>query len=184
MFEARLKDGKILKQIVDSMKELVDTANFECSDESISIQAMDSSHVSLVSLYLKSDGFDHFRCDKGRFLGIKMAVMAKLLKCADNSDIISLKASDDEDNLSLQFEDECQTKISEFKMKLMEIEAEPMQIPETEYAAQIEMPAAEFMKICRDMQTIGDTCKIAVSKDGVKFEVKGVFFHLYFFGTV
>ena len=34
---------------------------------------MDSSHVSLVSMELSSEGFDPYRCDKNVTLGISLA---------------------------------------------------------------------------------------------------------------
>ena len=38
--------------------------------QGVSMQAMDSSHVSLVSLELKADGFEPYRCDKNITLGL------------------------------------------------------------------------------------------------------------------
>ena len=38
MFEARLIQGHLLKLIIDAMKDLVQDANFECSDSAISVQ--------------------------------------------------------------------------------------------------------------------------------------------------
>ncbi len=35
-------------------------------------QAMDSSHVSLISLTLTKEGFDEFRCDRNLFLGLNL----------------------------------------------------------------------------------------------------------------
>ena len=54
-------------------------------------QAMDSSHVSLVSLSLRSDGFEHYRCDRNLSMGMNLGNMAKMLKCANNDDIITMK---------------------------------------------------------------------------------------------
>jgi len=41
------------------------------------LQAMDSSHVALVSLMLKSEGFENYRCDRNLSLGINLASMSK-----------------------------------------------------------------------------------------------------------
>lgn len=38
----------------------------------------DSSHVSLVALLLRADGFDHFRCDRNVSLGINLGSMGKV----------------------------------------------------------------------------------------------------------
>ena len=41
---------------------------------------MDSSHVSLVSLLLRADGFEHYRCDRSLSMGMHLGNMAKMLK--------------------------------------------------------------------------------------------------------
>ena len=64
MFEARLVQGSVLKKILDAVKDLVTDANFDCSETGFSLQAMDSSHVALVALLLRADGFEHYRCDR------------------------------------------------------------------------------------------------------------------------
>jgi proliferating cell nuclear antigen len=66
----------------------------------------DSSHVALVSFLIRSDGFDHFRCDRNLSLGINMASMSKVLKCSNVNDKITLKAEDSGDNLTFMFESE------------------------------------------------------------------------------
>jgi len=173
MFEARLTQGKILKQILEALKDLVLDANIDCSEEGLSIQAMDSSHVSLCAVALRSDGFDHFRCDRNISLGFNSANLGKILKCADNTDIITLKAEDSADNLTLMFESEKNDRVSDFELKLMDIDADHLGIPDTEYKTTISMPSGEFQRIIRDLQVLGDTCTIAVNKDGVRFSVSG-----------
>lgn len=61
MFEAKLADGSLLKKILEAIKDLVNEATWECSDAGVSLQAMDSSHVSLVSLLLRCDAFETYR---------------------------------------------------------------------------------------------------------------------------
>ncbi len=70
----------------------------------ISLQAMDNSHVSLVSLMLRSDAFEPYRCDRNLTLGINMANMAKIVKCANNEDVITLRAKDTPDTIAFVFE--------------------------------------------------------------------------------
>jgi len=173
MLEARLTQAGLLKKILESIKDLVESANFDCSGAGISLQAMDSSHVSLVSLLLRCDGFDHFRCDRSLSLGINLNSMTKILKCASNEDNVTFKADDNGDNVTFLFESSKQDKISEFELKLMDIDSEHLGIPDTEYKAVIKMPAAEFQRICRDLTILGDTVLISATKEGVKFSVSG-----------
>lgn len=51
---------------------------------------MDSSHVSLVSLLLRYDGFSPYRCDRNINLGMNITSMTKIMKCASNDDYITL----------------------------------------------------------------------------------------------
>lgn len=62
MLEARLIQGGLLKRTVDAIKDLVGEGNFECSAAGIQLQAMDTSHVCLVTLMLRADGFERYRC--------------------------------------------------------------------------------------------------------------------------
>lgn len=94
MFEARLVQGGILKKLIEAIKDLVTDANLDCSSTGVSLQAMDSSHVSLVSLFLRNDGFQHYRADRNISLGLNLGSLSKVLKCAGNDDIITLKADD------------------------------------------------------------------------------------------
>lgn len=103
MFEARLSEGAILKKIVDSVKDLVDSCNIELNDYGISLQAMDMSHIALVSLLLNAECFDPYRCDRSMTIGLKLTNLGKLLKCAGNDDIITLRA-EGRNELILMFE--------------------------------------------------------------------------------
>lgn len=100
--------GRLLKQVLEAIKDLVTDANFDCAATGFSLQAMDSSHVSLVSLMLRSDGFDHFRCDRSLSMGMNLNNVAKMLKCAGNDDIITMKAEDSGDTVTFMFESQNQ----------------------------------------------------------------------------
>ena len=65
-----------------------------------------------------------------------------------------------------------QQKISDFELKLMDIDSEHLGIPETDYDVTLRMPSVEFQRICRDLASIGDTVGISVTKDGVKFSTR------------
>ena len=91
MFEARLTQGGLLKKLLDAVKDLVNDGNFDCSNTGFGLQAMDTSHVSLVSMMLRSDGFDHYRCDRNISMGMNLNNMAKMLKCANDKDVVTMK---------------------------------------------------------------------------------------------
>lgn len=72
MFEARLVQSSVLKKVIEAVKELLSEATFECSDSGMQVQAMDNAHVCLVSLNMRSDGFDKYRCDRNLSMGMSI----------------------------------------------------------------------------------------------------------------
>lgn len=86
MFEATLAEASVLKKVLDAIKDLVTEANFDCNTEGISLQAMDTSRVALVSFFLQADGFAEYRCDRSLSLGINLNSLTKIMKCANSDD--------------------------------------------------------------------------------------------------
>merc|ERR1712116_109813 len=151
------------------MGDLLKEATWDCSDSGIQLQAMDNSHVSLVSVNLRADGFDKFRCDRTLSMGMNLTSMSKILKCAANDDIITVKAQDQADTVTFMFESPNQEKVSDYEMKLMNLDQEHLGIPETDYSAVIKMPSGEFQRVVRDLSQFGESVVISCTKEGVKF---------------
>ncbi len=144
-------------QVVDAIKDLVQDCNFDCNDSGIALQAMDNSHVALVSMLLMAESFSPYRCDRNIALGVNLTSLTKVLRAAQNEDILTLKAEDAPDSLNLVFESSENDRISEYDLKLMDIDQEHLGIPETEYASTIVMPSAEFKRICTDLMAMSES---------------------------
>ncbi|KAE8447444.1 DNA polymerase delta processivity factor [Mollisiaceae sp. DMI_Dod_QoI] len=173
VLEARLEQADLLKKIVDAIKDLVQDCNFDCNDSGVALQAMDNSHVALVSMMLKAESFSPYRCDRNVALGLNLTSLTKVLRAAGNEDILTIKAEDAPDVLNLVFESSESDRLSEYDLKLMDIDQEHLGIPDTEYAATISMPSTEFRRICLDLMALSESVAIEASKDGVKFSCAG-----------
>merc|ERR1712039_498414 len=155
MFEARLVQGNLLKKVLESLKDLLTEATWDCADTGIQLQAMDNSHVSLVSVNLRADGFDKFRCDRQLSMGMNLGSMSKILRCASNDDTVTF-----------MFESPNQEKVADYEMKLMNLDQEHLGIPETDYAAVIKLPSSEFQRIIKDLSQFGESVVISCTKEG------------------
>ena len=94
--------------------------------------------MCLVSVQLSADGFDKYTCERNVSLGVDMDSMSRVLRCAANNDIISIAAEGTSpDTLKFTFEAIEQERVSEYQMKLMNIEEEHLDIPDTEYSATV-----------------------------------------------
>lgn len=173
MFEARLVQGTLLKKVLEAIKDLINEAIWDCSGAGITLQAMDNAHVALVAVNLRSDGFETYRCDRNLSMGMSLTSMSKILKCASNDDIITLKAGDNADTVTFMFESPNNEKVSDYAMKLLDLDAEQLGIPDTEYSCVVKMPSGEFQRICRDLSQIGESVVICCTKEGIKFSASG-----------
>ncbi|KXJ11439.1 proliferating cell nuclear antigen [Exaiptasia diaphana] len=173
MFEGKLTQGSLLKKIIEAIKDIVGSGNWECSDNGMALQAMDSSHVCLVSLDLKRDAFEPYRCDRNITLGLETTMVSKIVKCAGNDDTITISAEDNGDAVTFLFESPNGEKTSTYTTKMMDIDQDNLGIPEQKYDALVKMPSHEFQRIIRDLSQMGDSVIIACTKDGVSFSVTG-----------
>ncbi|KAH9823565.1 proliferating cell nuclear antigen, N-terminal domain-containing protein [Melampsora americana] len=173
MLEAKIAKAAVLKQVLDAIKELVTDVNFDCDEDGMKLQAMDNSHVALVALLLRTNGFSQFRCDRNMSLGINVGSFQKVVKCAGNDDIVTLRAQDEADVLNVVFETLNTDRVAEYDMKMMDIDIEHLSIPDTAYDAEITMPASEFNRIVRDLKELGESVRIEATKEGVKFSSEG-----------
>jgi len=170
MFHAKLNEGLLIKKLIDSIKDLVSDINLEISAMGISLQAMDSSHVALVTLNLSSEGFEEYRCDKSMTLGVSITNLAKVLRCGGNDDSLTLSC-EDESKLKIKFENIKSKKSCEFDLSLITIDTEHLGIPDTKYSSLITLSSSEFSKICKELYAINETVNIEVDKKFIKFYV-------------
>ena len=55
----------------------------------------------------------------------------------------------------------------------MDIDSDTLGIPDTDYDARVTMPSAEFARIVRDLSTLGESVRIEVTKEGIRFVSEG-----------
>ena len=173
MLEARLPEASLLKKVTDAMRDLVNEGSILCTPQGMSLQAMDSSHVSLCSWQLNESAFEGYRCDVDTALGLSLVNLGKVLKCVNNDDTLTLRRDDNSDVLTIVCESTKSERISDFEVKLMDIDDEQLGIPEQNEDCRITMPSRELERIMKDLMALGDVCTIDCTKDGVSFSVSG-----------
>ncbi|WFD01923.1 proliferating cell nuclear antigen [Malassezia obtusa] len=173
MLEAKIEQAVVFKRVLDAIKDLVEHANFDCNEEGLHLQAMDSSHVALSAVQLRADGFEEYRCDRPMSIGVAITSLTKVMRSAQNNDILNMRKGDNADSLHLVFEGTSSDRIGEFDLKLMDIDTEHLGIPDTEYDAVVKLSSNEFARICRDLSNVGESVKITITKEGVTFSTEG-----------
>ena len=173
MFEARLSDVSIFKKLIDSCKEIVCEVVFDLTPEGMRLQAMDNSHVALVALNLGKDTFEHFKCDTEHSIGLRLTSLSKILAFG-NKDVLTLCYDPTkQEKIDILLEDVKTNVISNFTLALLDIDMEGLSIPDFDYAVKIHLSSQKFHRICKEMQSIGDTLDINVTSKNCKFTCSG-----------
>jgi len=168
--EAKFEKATTLKKIIEAIKGCVGLVIFNCSASGISVQELDPTHISLVSLLLHADGFEKYRCDRNLALGIHLEALSKVLKTAQYDDSVTI-ISDNPDTLRFIFESK--NRISDFQLILLDFDIDMVDPVPADSKSILTMPAPEFQRICLNLSTWGDYAVISTSKDGAKFSVDG-----------
>ena len=90
-----------------------------------------------------------------------MTNLFKLMKTVTNNDTLMLFMEDDDPNhLGIRIENGSKNSTTTYRLNLMDLNEETLQIPPAVFPAVITMRASEFQKVCRDMNAISDTLNI------------------------
>jgi hypothetical protein len=83
------------------------------------------------------------------FSKLEPLVIDDLLNTNPEREPCDVQAEDQGDSVTFMFESANQERISDFELKLMDIDSEQLGIPDTDYSATVKMPSSEFARICK-----------------------------------
>jgi len=163
-----------LTKIMKSLVEIVKEGNFQISQSGIALQCMDSAHVAIVFMVLEAGNEVEIECEDQFSLGLALKDVIDALKCANNDDRVIIEYDEKADSGSVKFIFKGKRQVSEFTLRLFDIEEENVGVPDMTYESTVTLPSSELQRICRDLKIWGENVVISTKKDGtVKFSVDG-----------
>ena len=93
-FNCEIFQEKVKDVIIDSLSSIVNEVNLEATSNGLSLQAMDTVHVSFVSLNMKEESFEEYRCYKNTTLGLNLHDFGKVLKLEKPNDVMTISANE------------------------------------------------------------------------------------------
>lgn len=179
MFEMELKNSKenslanerldMLKKVFESISDIVDQVEINASNKGLSIQVMDSMHVSFADIFFSCDAFSSYRCDRDVQIALHLKNLLNILKvltlsetsvltfsCEDNPTIFKILHVDDESR-------------SEYDITLFQMDSKNFGSPEFAYDCIVRMPSSQFRNVTKSIGLFGDYIKFICEKDFVSF---------------
>ena len=176
ILELKTVQSSAFRVLIEALKEILTDANIEFDSTGLKLVAMDASHTVLVHLKLDADNFEQYTCLNRIVLGINMLNFFKLIKTMSNSDTLTLFVEKENTNLlGIKIENGEKNTLTVYKLNLMDLSEELIQIPPASFDSVITMPAPDFQKICRDMHNLADCIEIESVGQQLRFKCKGDF---------
>ncbi|RIB07854.1 hypothetical protein C2G38_1983657, partial [Gigaspora rosea] len=146
-----------LKKIIELTKDFMNEINVVCGNLEISFNAMDSLSITLILVYLSQDEFEKFLYDQHTSIDMNLVLLNKILAHVNVNDKLTLEVNECKlDILSVHFNSTHSNYKSTYKLKLLDINQEQLQIPEVEYPMIIRMPTNDFRIMCHNLMVTGN----------------------------
>lgn len=176
ILEVRTISGNTFKNLLDTLKAVLNEANIVFSEEGLKLRAVDSERHALVDLFMHAQSFEFYHCKERQVLGVDIDILQKTIKTNKLNDLMCfIRHKDDPHVLEVSFENfQNGTKVSD-RIKLLNLPDYNI-TDELTYRPPPEMDSHSFQNICREMasfhatmleiQSVGDEL-IFTNKDGM-----------------
>ena len=159
-----------LVAIFRHLNGIVTDVNINLQTDRLYIQGMDSSHACLIEINIEKDWFDSFEIEEG-VLGVNCAMLFKIIDCWKEGQTITIY-SKNYDKLSVDFEG-TNTLTKRFQIPLMDIDTDIMDLPETEYQADLCLKSSELKEIVGELSIFNDTLQLNCNEEKVVLKAHG-----------
>ena len=162
--------------LVEALKEILTDANIIFTKDGLKIMDMDRSHTLLVHLKLDADKFEKYFCEKRIVVGLNIMNLFKIIKTIGNNDSLTIYMdSENSDKLTIEIENGDKNRMTTYKLNLMDLDEDGINVPETEFDSIITLPSNDFQKIIRDMSNLSEEIEIKSYNQKLIFSCKGDF---------
>ena len=142
----------------------------------LKLLTMDGARCALVFLKLDAVNFDTFHCPAQLVTGLNMSSVWKLLKTASSHDCIVLHVErNNSHELGITIHNADKNALTEYKLKLLDCDAEIIQVPDVTFDRILTLPSAYFQRLCREMTHLGDHMAVAITGNNLKLSCDGSF---------
>ncbi len=148
--------------------------NASFTSDNMHIQGMDKSHVCLFDLNLKKDWFSEYTVTEQTELCFDASIFHSMISTkGEDQQLVIKKVADDSLSIELINGDKKSDYSKFFTMPLIEYEYDEMNIPNTEYDAELSLPSKKVTDMLSQLSNFGDDLNIKCSDDFVDFKTKG-----------
>lgn len=158
------------------LKNSTNYINASFSLDNLHIQGMDKSHVCLFDLNFNKEWFTDYIINDSFEICFDSNIFYSIINTKSDDQTLIINKTN-EDSLSINLIDSLNNKKSDynkfFTMPLIENDYNKMNIPATDYDAELSLPSKKVTEIFSQLSNFGDNIKINCTDDFVDFITEG-----------
>ena len=173
IFKVKTIQSRVIKILIESLKDLLYEVNFIFSKEGISMNANNTSNTASIYMKLMAENFDEFYCKHTKKIGISMKSLYNHIKNMSDDETLTFYYENDS-KLGIRFENSKDNSVADYKLILMEIpDSDQFDIPDFDFSIISIIPSVKFHKIIKDLNVVHDMIEIRSFKGVMSFSGKG-----------
>ena len=173
IFKVKTIQSRVIKILIESLKDLLYEVNFIFTKEGITMNASNTSNTATICMKLMAENFEEFYCKQNKKIGISMKALYNHIKNMSDDETLTFYYEND-NKLSIRFENSKDNSVAEYKLILMEIpDSDQFDIPEFDFSIISTIPSVKFHKIIKDLNVVHDMIEIRSVNGVMSFSGKG-----------
>jgi proliferating cell nuclear antigen len=170
----RTIQASALRTIFEVLKDIINDVNVYFEPTGVKILTLDTARVTLVHMFLPAENFEEYECASELIAGLNMANTYKLLKTVTTNDALTMRIHD-RDILEIDVENTVKHTKTSFKLKLMDINEDILEIPDIHMDLVTTVPSVDFQRITRDMANLSSNMSIFRYDESLELSCQGDF---------
>ena len=171
LFRSKTLEGYVFKVLSELLHSNIKVGCFEINQRGLFFNMTDTQNRICIVISLSAENFSIFNFNKtgSIFIGINLTHFKKMLKPIKKKDSIEiLLDSEEDDNLCINIIPKEGGKITTSFIKIQTIQNIDLDVPDG-YKDYISIPASDYQKMCKDMESISQNIEIRATKTTIRF---------------
>jgi proliferating cell nuclear antigen len=162
------------KGTLEAVKELVQECNIHFDKQGMKIRSVDGTHVALVHVRFDKENFEKYYCERDLSIGVYLPDILKVLKNVSQNDTLQLFVKKDNyDEAIIRIQNADKGCVHEFNIRLLDLDDDDIEIPETEFPTTITMPSSDLHSLCKQYKEFATQIDIKSVGNQVIFKFQG-----------
>jgi len=170
LFNAKINDAKLLRDMITAISTLVDEATFNLNPEGLKLRAMDPSRVAMIDFEMPKTTFDEYNCDQPTKMCINITEMLKLLRRTSKDETVELTLDEKTNRLNVAIKGKYERT---FNMPTLEAAEEEVPTPKITFNTRAKVTTEGLHQAIEDVLLVSDHVKIEVDNEKLTMRAAG-----------